>query len=64
VDDRRATAEYSHTCAIAVAMDRSDAAWRAELARQTPATVPGGLSASISPVVVGTATTWIREVVR
>jgi Rrf2 family protein len=56
--------EYRHACAVATAMGRADAVWRAELARQTLATLLGELSVSISPVVVGKATTWIKEVAR
>lgn len=56
--------EYRHACAIAAAMDRADAAWRAELARQTLADLLGQLGQAISPVVVRKAVTWMQEVAR
>ncbi|HEX6420553.1 MAG TPA: Rrf2 family transcriptional regulator [Acidimicrobiales bacterium] len=56
--------EYRHDCTIAVAMYRADAAWRAELQRQTLATLLGELAPSISPVVVRRAAAWIQEVAR
>ncbi len=55
---------YRHRCRIAAAMDRADAAWRAELRRQTLATLLGELAETISPVVVRKATAWIEEVAR
>jgi Rrf2 family protein len=55
---------YSPTCAIAAAMRRADAAWRAELARQTLSTLLVELGASISPVVIGKTAAWIQEVAR
>lgn len=56
--------EYRAPCSIAVVMQRADDAWRAELARQTLATLLGELSASISPVTVRKAAAWIQEVAR
>lgn len=56
--------EYRHTCGIAAAMERADAAWRAELAGQTIADVLGQLVESISPVVVRKAASWVQEVAR
>lgn len=55
---------YSPTCAIAVAMSRAEAAWRAGLARHTIATLLAELGASISPVVVRKTAAWIQEVAR
>jgi Rrf2 family protein len=55
---------YGPTCAIAVAMSRAEAAWRAELARQAIATLLTELGSSISPVVVRETAAWIQEVAR
>ncbi|HEX8804010.1 MAG TPA: Rrf2 family transcriptional regulator [Acidimicrobiales bacterium] len=54
--------EYAHPCAITTAMGRADAAWRAELRRQTLGTLLADLAQTISPVVVRRAATWFQEV--
>jgi Rrf2 family protein len=56
--------EYRRPCSIAVAMRRADEAWRAELVRQTLATLLGEVAVSISPVVAGKAATWMQEAAR
>lgn len=58
------SAEYRGPCSIAAAMRRADDAWRAELARQTLATLLGEVAVSISPVVAGKAVTWVQEALR
>jgi hypothetical protein len=45
-------------------MQRADDAWRAELERQTLASLLGEVAVSISPVVATKAATWIQEVAR
>lgn len=47
--------------ASAVPGSRAEAVWRAELARQTLATLLVELGASISPVVIGKTAAWIQE---
>jgi Rrf2 family protein len=56
--------EYRGPCSITVAMRRADEAWRAELARQTLASLLGEQAVSISPVVAGKAAAWMQEVAR
>jgi Rrf2 family protein len=56
--------EYGSPCSISVAMQRADDAWRAELERQTLASLLGEVAVSISPVVATKAATWIQEVAR
>src|SRR3954467_9544988 len=49
---RVAAAESRHPCGIAVAMERAEAAYRAELARVTVAELVQGLAETVSPVAV------------
>ena len=56
--------EYRGPCSITVAMRRADEAWRAELARQTLASLLGEVAVSISPVVATKAAAWMQEVAR
>ena len=55
---------YSARCAIAVAMDRAEEAWRRELASQTIADIVASLAESVSEVSVRKAATWFQEAVR
>jgi Rrf2 family protein len=56
--------EYTTACGIQRAMDRADAAWRAELARTTVADLLGTLAESVSPVAVRKAAAWYQEAIR
>ncbi|HVM39776.1 MAG TPA: Rrf2 family transcriptional regulator [Acidimicrobiia bacterium] len=56
--------QYSPVCGIARAMWRAEAAWRAELARQTLADVVGVMGREVSPEAVAKAAAWFQEVVR
>jgi len=61
---RVAAAEYRHPCGIAVAMERAEAAYRAELARVSIADLVQGLAETVSPVAVRKSASWFQEVVR
>jgi len=56
--------EYRQQCAIHRAMDRAEAAWRAELERTTVADLLGSLAQSASPVAVRKASKWFTEAIR
>ncbi len=53
---------YQRPCAIAVAMERADAAWRAELQRQTIAELMATVRETVSPVILRRARDWFEEV--
>jgi Rrf2 family protein len=55
---------YRVRCRIAVAMERADAAWRAELASQTIAGLLAEVTPALTPVVVRKAAAWLSEAVR
>ncbi len=55
---------YSARCAIAVAMDGAEAAWRKELASTSIADIVGSLAESVSQVSVRKATAWYQEAMR
>ncbi len=55
---------YTARCAIAVAMDAAEAAWRKELAAQTIADVVASLAQSVSEVSVRKATAWYQQAMR
>src|SRR3954469_9385188 len=61
---RVAAAEYRHPCGIAVAMERAEEAYRAELARVSVADLVHGLAETLSPVAVRKSASWFKEVVR
>lgn len=61
VSDRRA---YAAPCAIAGAMGRAEAAWRAELAATSVGDLAGGLLASLDRRLLERGAAWIQEVVR
>jgi Rrf2 family protein len=56
--------EYRAACAIHQAMDRAEAAWRAELQGQTLADVLAALGQSVSVVAVRKAAAWYQEAMR
>lgn len=53
---------YQRPCGIAVAMERADAAWRAELQRQTIADLMTTVNETVSPVILRKARDWFQEV--
>lgn len=53
---------YRRPCGIAVAMERADAAWRAELQRQTVADLMTTVNETVSPVILRKARAWFKEV--
>ena len=55
---------YRATCGIHAAMDRADAAWRAELARTSIADVLHRLAETASPVAVRKAADWYVTAIR
>jgi len=55
---------YSARCAIAVVMDRAEAAWREELAGQTIGDIVASLAESLSEVSIRKSTAWFQEVLR
>ncbi len=55
---------YSARCAIAVAMDHAEAAWREELASQTIADIVASLAQTVSAVSVRKAATWYQKAMR
>ena len=56
--------EYRVTCGIARAMYRAEAAYRAELKRQTVADVIAGMARDVSPKAAVKAAQWFQEVLR
>ena len=61
---RVGVAEYRQPCGIAVAMERAEAAYRAELERVTIADLVMGAAATISPVAIRKTADWFQEVLR
>lgn len=55
---------YQRPCGIAVAMERADSAWRAELRQQTIADLMATVVETVNPVLVRKARTWFQEVIR
>jgi Rrf2 family protein len=55
---------YRSACGIARAMQRAEAAWRAELQATTLADLLRGLAASVHPKATERAAAWFREVIR
>lgn len=55
---------YRSACAIARAMQRAEAAWRAELQATTLSDVLRGLADSVHPKAAEKAAAWFREVIR
>jgi Rrf2 family protein len=55
---------YPRPCRVTVAMDRADAAWRAELRSQTLAALATEVAEVLTPVVVRKATAWLAGAVR
>ena len=53
---------YRVPCAIARAMYRADAAWRAELATETVADLAMAVGADADPKAVAKAASWLQEV--
>ena len=54
--------EYTLPCGIHAAMDRADAAWRAELTATSVADLAGGLTATAPPRSLEKGMNWFREV--
>ncbi|MGQ0803591.1 MAG: RrF2 family transcriptional regulator, partial [Actinomycetota bacterium] len=54
--------EYTYPCGIHAAMDRADAAWRAELAAISIAELAGGLGATAPPRSLEKGMDWFQEV--
>ena len=61
---RVAAAEYRQPCGIAVAMQRAENAYRAELARVTIADLLASTAETISPVAIRKTGDWFQEVLR
>ncbi|HEX4819161.1 MAG TPA: Rrf2 family transcriptional regulator [Acidimicrobiales bacterium] len=61
---RVGAAEYRHPCGIAMAMQRAETAYRAELERVTIADLVHGLAETVSPVAVRKSASWFQEVLR
>ena len=59
-----AAANYPLPCRITVAMDRADAAWRAELRSQTLAALATEVVEVLTPVLVRKATAWMAGAAR
>ena len=59
-----ARSQYREPCRIHVAMQRADAAWRAELAAVSLGDLLGELAISVSPVAIRKAAAWFQEVVQ
>jgi Rrf2 family protein len=55
---------YPPQCRVTMAMERADAAWRAELRSQTLAELATGVAEALTPVVVRKATAWLAEAAR
>jgi Rrf2 family protein len=56
--------EYRLPCSIHAALDRADAAWRAELRATTLADLVRQVMANASPQALVKGAVWLREVVR
>ncbi|HZJ26892.1 MAG TPA: Rrf2 family transcriptional regulator [Acidimicrobiia bacterium] len=56
--------EYRLPCSIHAAMDRADAAWRAELAGVTVADLVAQVQATANPKAVTRGLGWLEEVLR
>jgi len=61
---RVAASEYRHPCGITLAMDRAEAAYRAELAKVTIADLARGAAETVSPVAIRKSASWFQEVLR
>jgi Rrf2 family protein len=58
----RPSREYRVQCAIHVAMNRADEAWRSELRATSIADIVGAIARDASPKAIERGVEWIREV--